>query len=67
MVTSELAQQVLELPAEDRLELARRFLESVVLPDSVSEQVQDGVRRIEEVVTGRVEGLTEDQIRAALG
>ena len=46
--------------------MARRLVESVVVPDSLTEAVADGIRRIEEVATGRVQGLTEEEYRAAL-
>ena len=56
----------LELPPEERLELARRLVESVVAPVSLNEAVTEGIRRIEDVATGRVNGLTEEQYRSAL-
>jgi putative addiction module component (TIGR02574 family) len=56
----------LELPPEERLELARRLVESVVTPASLDAAVAEGVRRIEEMVAGRVAGLTEKEFRAAL-
>lgn len=58
--------QVMELPAEERLNLARRLLESVVTPDASAEAVALGVERIEEVLTGRKPGLTEEEYRAEL-
>ena len=58
---------MLSLPVEDRLELARRLVESVVLPASLNEAVTAGIKRIEDVATGRVAGLTESEFRAALG
>lgn len=66
MSAKEVSTAALELPAEERLELARRLVESVVEPASLTESLAEGVRRIEDVVTGRVEGLTEQQYRAAL-
>jgi putative addiction module component (TIGR02574 family) len=66
MVSTELARTVLELPPEERLELARRLVESVVAPDSLNDAIQEGIRRIEDVATGRVKGLTEEEYRAAL-
>ncbi|HRZ53990.1 MAG TPA: addiction module protein [Candidatus Paceibacterota bacterium] len=56
----------LELPPEERLELARRLVESVVAPASLTETLADGIRRIEEIATGRAQGLTEAEYRAAL-
>jgi hypothetical protein len=66
MIKSDLAQRALELPAEDRLDLARQLVESVVTPDSLSSAVQEGIRRIEDVASGRVAGLSEEEYRAAL-
>lgn len=66
MSADELSQTALQLPVEERLELARRLVESVVSPAPVEVAVLDGIRRIEDVASGRVSGLTEQQFRAAL-
>jgi putative addiction module component (TIGR02574 family) len=66
MTTSELSRSALALPPEERLELARQLVESVVTPAALSEAVQLGVRRIEDVVTGRVAGLSEEEYRTAV-
>jgi hypothetical protein len=66
MLTAEISRTALEMPPEDRLELARRLVESVVEPAPLSDAVNEGIRRIEDVATGRVAGLTEQQYRAAL-
>ncbi len=55
-----------ELPPEERLELARRLVESVVAPEPLNEAVLEGIRRIEDITTGRTQALTEDQYHAAL-
>jgi putative addiction module component (TIGR02574 family) len=55
-----------ELPPDERLELARRLVESVVAPEPLNEEILEGIRRIEDIATGRVAGLTEEQYRAAL-
>ncbi len=57
---------VLELPPDERLELARRLVESVVAPATLNEALKEGIRRIEDIATGRVQGLTEEEYRAAL-
>ena len=67
MSSTELSLAALELSPDERLELARRLVESVIEPASVKEGVAEGVRRIEGVASGRVQGLTQDQYRAALG
>jgi len=66
MVSTELSKLAFELPPEERLELARRLVESVVAPDSLNDAIQEGIRRIEDVATGRIKGLTEEEYRAAL-
>ena len=66
MVSADLAKIAFELPPEERLELARRLVESVVSPEPLTEALTEGIRRIENVATGRVKGLTEEQYRAAL-
>jgi hypothetical protein len=55
-----------ELPPDERMELARRLVESVVTPEPLNEEVLEGIWRIEDIATGRVQGLTEEQYRAAL-
>lgn len=67
MIPSEIAESVFALPESDRLELARRIVESVATERLSADLVFDGVRRIEEVVSGQVRGLSEDEYRAAVG
>jgi putative addiction module component (TIGR02574 family) len=66
MSSSEIARTALELPLEERLELARRLVESVIEPVQLTEAVKAGMQRIEDVAAGRVPGLTEEEYRAAL-
>jgi len=66
MVTADFAKMALELPPEERLELARRLVESVVEPSPLEDAVTEGIRRIEDVLNGRVSPLTEKEYRAAL-
>ena len=66
MISADLTKTAFDLPPDERLELARRLVESVVTPDSLTEALTEGIRRIEDVATGRVKGLTEDEYRAAL-
>ena len=66
MSATEVSKAALELPADERLELARRLVESVIAPDSLDSALAEGVRRIEDIAAGRVKGLTEEQVRAAL-
>lgn len=67
MSSTELSNAALELSPDERLELARRLVESVTEPPAVKEAVAEGVRRIEDIAAGQVQGLTEAQYRAALG
>lgn len=66
MVSADVARMAFDLPPEERLELARRLVESVIAPDSLTDALAAGIRRIEDVATGRVKGLTEEEFRAAL-
>jgi putative addiction module component (TIGR02574 family) len=66
MGSAELARIALELPPEERLELARRLVESVVAPESLNDAIVEGIRRIEDLATGRVKGLTEEEFLATL-
>lgn len=42
MVANELVKQALDLPVEDRLDLARQLVGSVVTPDSQADRVKEG-------------------------
>jgi uncharacterized tellurite resistance protein B-like protein len=66
MGSADLARIALELPPEERLDLARRLVESVVAPASLNQAITEGIRRVEDLATGRVQGLTELEFRAAL-
>jgi putative addiction module component (TIGR02574 family) len=66
MGSTDLARIALELPPEERLDLARRLVESVIAPASLNQAITEGIRRIEDLATGRVQGLTEEEFRAAL-
>jgi putative addiction module component (TIGR02574 family) len=66
MIPNQLTESVLALPEEERLELARRIVESVTTERRVSELVAEGVRRIEDVVSGKTRGLSEEEYRRAV-
>ena len=67
MVTAELSRTALELPIEDRLELARRLIESVAAPEpTLDDGMAEAVQRVEDVASGKVRGLTEEEFRARL-
>ena len=48
MGSADLAQRALELPPEERLDLAHRLVESVVVLPSLSQAITEGIRRIED-------------------
>lgn len=56
----------MELPERERLEIARRLVESVVEDQKQSSEIAQAIRGLEDVVTGRVQGLTEEEFRDAL-
>jgi hypothetical protein len=66
MSAQEIAEAVMALPEKERLELARRIVESIDSEHKVSARVAEAVRGIEDVVTGKVVGLTETEFRDAL-
>jgi len=63
MSALEIAEAVMELPEKERLELARRIVESIAVEREISSNVAQAVRGIEDVVTGRVAGLSEAEFR----
>jgi hypothetical protein len=66
MSTQEIAEAVMELPEKDRLELARRIVASVIDEQEVAGAIGQAVQGIEDVVTGRLRGLSEAEFRDAL-
>ncbi len=59
MSTPEITEAVMELPEKERLELARRIIATIAVEREVSEKIAKAVRGIEDVVTGKVAGLSE--------
>ena len=66
MSLQDIAQAVMELPEKERLELARRIVASVGADQEASEQTLQAVPGIEDVVTGKIRGLSEAEFRDAL-
>jgi hypothetical protein len=66
MSMHEIAEAVMELPEMERLELARRIVASVVAEEESAAEVARAVQGIEDVLTGRVRGLTEAEFQSAL-
>lgn len=58
MLPTEISRQALTLPPEERLELARKLIESVATTETVAQAVEEGAQRIDDLATGRVVGLT---------
>jgi hypothetical protein len=54
------------LPEQDRLDLARRIVESIEVERNVSKRVAEAVPGIEDIVTGKMAGLSETEFRKAL-
>ena len=67
MITTEITDSLLALPEEDRIELARRLVGSVSAEHKLNLEIADGVRRIEDVLTGKVQAISEDEYRRILG
>jgi hypothetical protein len=66
MSTQELAEAVMELPEKERLELARRIVAGIVAEQEAAGAIGQAVQGIEDVVTGKVRGLSEAEFRKAL-
>lgn len=66
MSAQEIAEAVMALPEEERLELARRIVESVETDRAIAERVAQAVPGIEDIITGKLTGLSEDEFRDAL-
>ncbi len=66
MSTAEIEQSALQLPLGERLRLARRLVESIGDAEVEQASIEEGIRRIEDVASGRVRGLTEEEFRRAL-
>jgi hypothetical protein len=66
MSKQELVETVMELPESERLDLARRIIASIKDEQECSEKIASAVQGIEDVIAGRVTGLTEAEFRNAL-
>jgi hypothetical protein len=66
MSTQEIAEVVMELPEEDRLELARRIVAGIGAERQISDEIARAVGGIEDVIAGRVRGLSKAEFRDAL-
>ena len=66
MTTARLTEAVLALPETERMALAREIIASLSNDDAQKAAIEEGVRRIEDIIQGRTTGLTESQFREAL-
>ncbi len=66
MSVQDIAEAVMELPEKERLDLARRIVAGIVAEQDASEKILQAVSGIEDVVTGKVRGLSESEFREAL-
>ena len=66
MSMQEITEAVLELPEKERLEVARRILASLEADQRIAGEIAQAVRETEDVITGKVRGLTEAEFRDAL-
>ena len=66
MSTQEITDAVMGLPPEDQLELARRIVATVAVEETKGGEIAAAVRGIEDVMTGKVRGLSEAEFRDAL-
>jgi hypothetical protein len=66
MSAHEIAEAVMELPETERLELARRIIASVAAERQSADQIKKAVKGIEDVLTGKVRGLSEAEFQSAL-
>jgi len=61
MSPAEIERSALLLPIEDRLRVARLLVESVSDSEVEQASIDEGVRRLEEMVTGKVVGIPLDE------
>ena len=66
MSAKDIADAVMELPEQERLDLARRIVATIAAEREITKKISDAVQGIEDVVTGKLNGLTETEFRAAL-
>ncbi len=67
MTTAHLTETVLALPEAERLALAREIIASLSNDAAQKTAIDEGVRRMEDIIKGQTAGLTEDQFRQVLG
>lgn len=66
MLNPEISRIVLNQSSGNRIELARLLVESALEPGLPIDAVKNGLKRIEDVATCTISGLTEEQYRSAM-
>jgi hypothetical protein len=66
MSAHEIAEAVMELSETERLDLARLIIASVAAEQDNATEIAKAVQGIEDVVTGKVRGLSEAEFQRAL-
>ena len=66
MTTAHLTETVLALPEAERLALAREIIASLSNDEVQKTAINEGVGRMEDIITGQTAGLTEGQFCQAL-
>lgn len=62
----EIAEAVMSLSETERLELARRIVDTVIVERQNAGEVAKAVQGIEDILTGKVRGLTEAEFQRTL-
>jgi hypothetical protein len=65
MSVQEITAAAIELPIEERLEVARRVI-ATIAQEKVDKAVAAAIPGLEDVVIGKVKGLSEEEFREAL-
>ena len=65
MTTAHLTEAVLALPEAERLALAREIIASLTTDEAQQTAINEGVRRMEDIIKGQTTGLNENQFRQA--
>lgn len=66
MSAHEIAEAVMELSEAERLDLARLIIESVSVERDNAAEIANAVRGIQDLLTGKVSGLSEAEFEVAL-
>lgn len=66
MSIAELEKSALQLPVAERLKLARQLVESVGPVPTEADAIEEGICRMEDLVSGKVQGLTHEEFLRSL-